>query len=180
MPASLEARQPFGRSHARRNLPQLRRQKPDRRPRQQPPTRLRPLLVLNSLSPPAAPPSLPTPTSPPRLPPPAKPPSSWTAGPLVRPCRAVAPILDQLAAESAGRYRIAKLNTDENPRTASQFRIDSIPTLLIFRHGKLIDRLVGAHPKPTIASPPLRRRLRLTLPKLHPRKMIHKYHETLK
>lgn len=68
------------------------------------------------------------------------------------PCRMIAPVLDELAAEAAGRYKIAKLNVDENPRTASQFGIRSIPTMLIFRNGKLIDQIVGAVPKQTIAS----------------------------
>lgn len=71
--------------------------------------------------------------------------------PWCGPCRMVGPIMDQLAAESNGRYRIAKLNVDENPRIASQFQIQSIPTMLIFKDGKLIDRLVGAQPKPAIA-----------------------------
>jgi thioredoxin len=71
--------------------------------------------------------------------------------PWCGPCRMVAPILDELAAESAGRYRIAKLNVDENPQTASRFNIASIPTMLIFKEGKLIDRLIGAQPKPAIA-----------------------------
>ena len=66
------------------------------------------------------------------------------------PCRMIAPLLDQLAAESAGRYKIAKLNVDENPRTAAQFNIRSIPTLLIFKNGKLVDQLIGAQPKPAI------------------------------
>lgn len=64
----------------------------------------------------------------------------------------VGPIMEQLAAESNGRYRVAKLNVDENPRTAAQFQIQSIPTMLIFRNGKLVDRLVGAQPKPAIAA----------------------------
>ena len=68
------------------------------------------------------------------------------------PCRMIAPTLDQLAAEAGGRYKIAKLNVDDNPRTAAQFGIHSIPTLLIFKHGQLVDRLVGAHPKQTIAA----------------------------
>jgi thioredoxin 1 len=63
----------------------------------------------------------------------------------------IAPILDELAAESAGRYRIAKLNVDENPQTAARFNIASIPTMLIFKEGKLIDRLIGAQPKQAIA-----------------------------
>jgi thioredoxin 1 len=64
----------------------------------------------------------------------------------------IAPVLDQLAAESAGRYKIAKLNVDENPRTASQFNIRSIPTLLIFKNGKVVDQLIGVQPKPAIAA----------------------------
>ncbi len=63
----------------------------------------------------------------------------------------IGPIMEQLAAESNGRYRIAKLNVDDNPRTATQFQIQSIPTMLIFKDGKLIDRLVGALPKQAIA-----------------------------
>jgi thioredoxin len=71
--------------------------------------------------------------------------------PWCAPCRMIAPVLDQLAAESQGRYRIAKLNVDENPQTSSRFQIASIPTMLIFKDGKLIDRLIGAQPKPVIA-----------------------------
>ncbi len=59
--------------------------------------------------------------------------------------------MEQLAAESNGRYRIGKLNVDENPRTASQFQIQSIPTMLIFKDGQLIDRIVGAQPKQSIS-----------------------------
>jgi thioredoxin 1 len=58
--------------------------------------------------------------------------------------------MDQLAAESDGRYRIAKLNVDENPMTASRYQIASIPTMLIFKDGALIDRIVGAQPKQAI------------------------------
>ena len=68
------------------------------------------------------------------------------------PCRMIAPALDELAAESNGRYTIAKLNVDENPRTAAQFNIRSIPTLLIFKHGKLVDQIIGAQPKQAIAA----------------------------
>src|SRR5687767_15080340 len=68
------------------------------------------------------------------------------------PCRMIAPVLDELAAESNGRYTIAKLNVDENPRTAAQFNIRSIPTLLIFKNGKLVDLMMGAQPKQTIAA----------------------------
>ncbi len=68
------------------------------------------------------------------------------------PCRMVAPVLDELAAESNGRYRIAKLNVDENPRTASQYNIRSIPTMLVFKDGAVVDRIVGAQPKQAIAA----------------------------
>jgi len=68
------------------------------------------------------------------------------------PCRMIAPALDQLASESGGRYKIAKLNVDDNPRTAAQFNIRSIPTLLIFKNGKLVDQIIGVQPKQAIAA----------------------------
>ena len=68
------------------------------------------------------------------------------------PCRMIAPALDQLAAESNGRYKIAKLNVDENPVIAHQFNIRSIPTLLIFKDGRLVDQIMGAQPKQAIAA----------------------------
>ena len=71
--------------------------------------------------------------------------------PWCGPCRIVGPIMDQLAAESNGRYRIGKLNVDENPMTASRYQSASIPTMLIFKNGDLIDRIVGAQPKQAIA-----------------------------
>ena len=71
--------------------------------------------------------------------------------PWCGPCRIIAPVIDQLAAESQGNYRVAKLNVDENPQTASRFQISSIPTMLIFKDGKLVDRLVGVQPKQAIA-----------------------------
>ncbi len=67
--------------------------------------------------------------------------------PWCGPCRALAPTLDQLAAESGGRYVIAKLNVDENPRIASQLGIRSIPALMLFKDGKLAAQKVGAAPK---------------------------------
>ncbi len=72
--------------------------------------------------------------------------------PWCGPCRIVGPIMEQLAAEANGRFRIGKLNVDENPRTAAQFQIQSIPTMLIFKDGQLVDRIVGAQPKPAIAA----------------------------
>ena len=68
------------------------------------------------------------------------------------PCRMIAPVLDALAAESRGRYRIMKLNVDENKQTAAQFRIQGIPTLLIFKDGQLVDQLVGVVPRQEIAA----------------------------
>jgi thioredoxin len=71
--------------------------------------------------------------------------------PWCPPCRMIAPAIDQLAAESQGRYKISKLNVDENPLTASRYQIASIPTLLIFKNGQLVDRLIGLQSKPAIA-----------------------------
>jgi thioredoxin len=68
------------------------------------------------------------------------------------PCRMIAPALDELAAAAQGRYTIAKLNVDENPRTSAQFGVRSIPTMLIFKDGQLVERIVGAQPKQAIAA----------------------------
>jgi thioredoxin 2 len=68
------------------------------------------------------------------------------------PCRKLAPTIDELAAESNGRYRIGKLNVEENQRVAAQFRIENIPTMLIFKNGQLVDQLMGLHPKPAIVA----------------------------
>ena len=69
--------------------------------------------------------------------------------PWCGPCRAVAPVLEEIANENSNVV-IAKMNTDENPNTASQHGIMSIPTMMIFKNGELVDRLVGALPKPAI------------------------------
>jgi thioredoxin 1 len=63
------------------------------------------------------------------------------------PCRMVSPIIDELANEMQGKIVFGKLNVDENPQTSLKYQIMSIPTLLIFKNGNLIDRLVGAYPK---------------------------------
>lgn len=67
------------------------------------------------------------------------------------PCRALSPIIDQLAAESAGRYVIAKLDVDQNNLTAEKYGISGIPALLFFKNGKLVDRTAGLQPKQVLA-----------------------------
>ena len=63
------------------------------------------------------------------------------------PCKMIAPTIDALASESDGRWVVGKLDVDQNPATAQRFRIGSIPTLLIFKNGKLVETLVGVQPK---------------------------------
>jgi thioredoxin 2 len=70
--------------------------------------------------------------------------------PWCGPCHMLAPIVDQLAAELAGRVRVVKLNVDDNPRTAARFDLRSIPTLLVLKGGREVDRLVGVRPKQEI------------------------------
>lgn len=63
------------------------------------------------------------------------------------PCRMVAPIVAEIAMENAGKLKVAKLDVDQNPRTAAQFGIMSIPTLILFKDGKPAERLIGYMPK---------------------------------
>jgi thioredoxin len=70
--------------------------------------------------------------------------------PWCGPCRMVSPIVEQLAKKYAGRVKVAKLNVDDNPRTASQYQTTSIPTLILFKQNREVARLVGAHPEATI------------------------------
>jgi thioredoxin len=71
--------------------------------------------------------------------------------PWCGPCRMISPIVDQLAADLAGRARVAKLNVDENPVTADRLNVRSIPMLLVFKGGREVDRIVGVQPKAEIA-----------------------------
>lgn len=66
------------------------------------------------------------------------------------PCRMVAPVVEDLARDFAGRVTFGKCNVDENPRIAASFNITAIPTLLFFANGTLVDRVVGALPKEAI------------------------------
>lgn len=70
--------------------------------------------------------------------------------PWCGPCRILAPVIEQLAAEMAGRVRVAKLNVDENPVTSERFQVRGIPALLVFKAGREIDRMVGVQPKAEI------------------------------
>jgi thioredoxin 2 len=70
--------------------------------------------------------------------------------PWCGPCRMMAPVLDQVAQEMAGRLRVAKLNVDDNPVTAARFNVSSIPTLLALKDGREVDRIVGVQPKSEI------------------------------
>jgi len=67
--------------------------------------------------------------------------------PWCGPCRAIAPVLDELVEESGGRSTLLKVNVDESPALAARYGIRSIPTLLFFKEGTLVDRVVGAAPK---------------------------------
>lgn len=66
------------------------------------------------------------------------------------PCRAVSPILDQIATEHAEKIDVVKLNVDLNPETAMKYQITSIPTMKVFRGGEVIKTVIGAKPKPAL------------------------------
>ncbi len=78
-----------------------------------------------------------------------------TGGPILvdfwaswcQPCKDVAPLLEELARELAGRARIAKVDVEDNGDLASRFGVSSIPTLILFKNGKVVDQLIGAAPK---------------------------------
>ena len=66
------------------------------------------------------------------------------------PCRAVSPILDQIASEHADKIDVVKLNVDDNPETAMKYQVTSIPTMKIFRGGEVVKTVIGAKPKPAL------------------------------
>jgi thioredoxin 1 len=68
------------------------------------------------------------------------------------PCKMLAPVLEEIAAEQAGRIKVAKVNVDENPGLAAQYCIQSLPTLLYFDNGEVRNRIIGAASKKTIIS----------------------------
>ena len=67
--------------------------------------------------------------------------------PWCGPCRVVAPVLEEIAAEQADKLRVVKLNVDDNQRTAAQYGVMSIPTMILFKHGQPAKTIVGAYPK---------------------------------
>ncbi|MGD9487629.1 MAG: thioredoxin [Calditrichaceae bacterium] len=70
--------------------------------------------------------------------------------PWCAPCRMIAPILEEIAAEYEGKVKVVKLNTDDNAGTAMKFGIMSIPTMIVFRNGEALDKIIGAVPKKQI------------------------------
>ena len=66
------------------------------------------------------------------------------------PCRAVGPILDQIAVEHADKIEIVKLNVDENPQTAAKYQITSIPAMKVYQGGEVVKTVIGAKPKPAL------------------------------
>lgn len=68
------------------------------------------------------------------------------------PCRAVSPILDQIATEHAEKIDVVKLNVDNNPETAIKYQITSIPTMKVFKGGEVVKTVIGAKPKPALES----------------------------
>jgi len=68
------------------------------------------------------------------------------------PCRAIAPTIDQIAAEYSGRLKVVKIDVDENGEVPSKYGVQGIPTLLLFKGGQVVEKLVGAYPKAALLS----------------------------
>lgn len=66
------------------------------------------------------------------------------------PCKAVGPIVDELATEYAGKLKVGKVDVDSNQKVAAGYGIQSIPTLLLFKDGEIVERITGAYPKPAL------------------------------
>lgn len=71
--------------------------------------------------------------------------------PWCGPCKMIGPIVEQLADEYAGKAKVCKVNVDENNNTAMQYRVMSIPTLILFKNGEEVDRIIGFKPKQELA-----------------------------
>ena len=67
--------------------------------------------------------------------------------PWCGPCRLIAPVIEELATENQGALTVAKINIDDSPNTAATYGVSSIPTLMIFKNGEVVDRFVGVQPK---------------------------------
>ena len=72
--------------------------------------------------------------------------------PWCGPCRAIAPVVEEIANEYKGKLKVLKLNTDENPKTAQSYRISGIPSLMVFKNGQPVEQVVGAVPKTTLST----------------------------
>ncbi|HEY9781870.1 MAG TPA: thioredoxin [Leptolyngbyaceae cyanobacterium] len=72
--------------------------------------------------------------------------------PWCGPCKMVAPVVEEVATQYDGQVKVVKLDTDQNPQIAKQYSIRSIPTLMIFKGGQLVDTIVGAVPKTTLST----------------------------
>lgn len=72
--------------------------------------------------------------------------------PWCGPCRKLSPLLDEIAQEFTGKIKVVKINTDENIKTAKEYSISGLPSVLIFKNGEAVERLVGLMPKSTLVS----------------------------
>ncbi|MHB2025471.1 MAG: thioredoxin [Elusimicrobiota bacterium] len=70
--------------------------------------------------------------------------------PWCGPCRMLSPVIEELSQEYTGKIRVAKINTDEHPNSATRFKISAIPTLLFFKEGKVVNQMIGVHSKSEI------------------------------